>query len=237
MNQGIYATAAGMSAAQNQLDVLTHNLANASTNGFKQDSLAFADNFAVQLKVGGAPIGSMGYGPSLQSQYTDFSMGSIQTTGNTLDLAIPNAEGFFAVQSPAGIRYTRDGAFTLTDGTLTTQLGYPVLDDRGTPILVPEGEIEIGSAGAISVNGVPVGTIGVYQGTFEHEGHNLYSASDARPTEAPEVRSGALEGSNVNPVTSMVSMVEIHRIFELSQRTILQQDELTQRLIQSLQDR
>ncbi|MCO5296657.1 MAG: flagellar hook-basal body protein [Fimbriimonadaceae bacterium] len=237
MNRGIYATAAGMSAAQSQLDVLTHNLANASTHGFKQDALAFADNYAVQLKAGGAPIGSMGYGPSLQSQYTDFSVGSIEPTGNPLDVAIPNPRGFFAVQTPDGVRYTRDGAFTLTDGTLTTQNGFPVLDDRGTPILVPDGEIAVSSTGEIAVNGIPAGTLGVYEGTFAHEGHNLYTAPDALPMDAPEVRSGALESSNVNPVTSMVSMVEIHRIFELSQRTITQQDELTQRLIQSLQDR
>lgn len=237
MNRGIYATAAGMSALQSQLDVLTHNLANAATHGFKQDALAFADNYAVQLRAGGTPIGSMGYGPSLQSQYTDFSVGSIEPTGNPLDVAIPDPGGFFAVQTPQGVRYTRDGAFTLTDGTLTTQRGYPVLDDRGTPILVPNGEIAISSTGEIAVNGVPAGTIGVYQGTFSHEGHNLYGAPDARPATDATVRPGALEGSNVNPVTSMVSMVEIHRIFELSQRTITQQDELTQRLIQSLQDR
>ena len=105
MNRGIYATAAGMSATQMQMDALTHNLANASTSGFKQDGLAFQDNLAVQLRMGGQAIGTMGYGPKLEKEFTDFGLGTIAPTGNPLDLAITTEKGFFAVETPAAESY------------------------------------------------------------------------------------------------------------------------------------
>lgn len=226
-----------MSAAQKMMDVITHNLANASTNGFKQDGLAFSDAFNHQLRAGGRTIGAMSFGPELKTQFTDFSVGSISPTSNPLDLAIPTKEGLFAVETPNGVRYTRDGSFTLNDGRLTTRQGLPVLDDRGQPIDVPPGALAIGTNGAVTVDGAEVGAIGVFTGTFTHEGGNLFAGANASAMTEPKIRVGALEGSNVNPLASMVSMVGIHRIFELSQRAIAQQDELTQRLIQSLQDR
>lgn len=237
MNRGIYATAAGMSATQMQMDALTHNLANASTSGFKQDGLAFQDNLAVQLRMGSRAIGSMGYGPKLEKEFTDFALGTIAPTGNPLDLAIATEKGFFAVQTPQGTQYTRNGAFTLVGGVLSTHQGHPVLDDTGSPIEVGQGTIEVGARGEVTVDGVEVATLGVYDGSFSHVGNNLYEGAGTQLMDDPEIRAGALEGSNVNSISSMVTMVSLHRIFELSQRSITQQDELTQRLIQSLQDR
>lgn len=226
-----------MSAAQQQMDVLTHNLANASTNGFKQDGLAFQDTLAVQLHAGRSTIGTMGYGPRLTGQYTDFSTGSISPTSNPLDLAIPSEKGFFAIKTPHGTQYTRNGAFTLVDGVLATQQGFPVLDDSGSTIEAGQGKLEIGTDGEVRVDGASVATLGVYDGSFQHVGGGLYEGIGVQPVDAVQLRVGALEGSNVNPIASMVSMVNLNRIFELSQRSITQQDELTQRLIQSLQDR
>ena len=173
MNRGIYATAAGMSAIQMQMDVLTHNLANASTNGFKQDGLAFQDSLVVELRSGGAAIGSMGYGPDRKTAFTDFGRGAITPTGNPMDVALSTQQGFFAVQTPQGTRYTRNGSFTLVDGVLYTQQGHPVLDDSGSTIEVGQGKLDIGTNGEVKVDGAAVATLGAYDGTFRHLGNNL----------------------------------------------------------------
>ena len=241
MNRGIYATATGMLASQKWLDVVANNLANVSTNGFKRDELAFQDAFVREMRLNGgkgAEIGSLGSGATLVQQYTVFEQGPINPTGNSLDVAINSEKGLFSVETPQGVRYTRDGSFGLdANRQLVTKQGFPVLDDNGNPIELPEGPVAITDNGTIRAGDLEVGKIGVYEGTFHKTAAGLYASLDAETVAEPTLKAGALEGSNVNAVEAMIQMITVNRTFEMAQRSITQQDELTQRLINSLQDR
>lgn len=261
MNRGIFATANGMLSAQRMMDVVANNLANVSTNGFKRDQLGFNDTLIQQLKGGdGELVGGIGIGPNQSGEHTSFEPGSIQSTGNALDVAIhrtyrpdpsdPNKQvpedGMFAVQTPNGIRFTRDGAFHLDEtGTLVNGEGLAILDVGRNPIQISQGaaDIAISTSGEISARlpgtneHVMMGELGVFRGTFVKEGANLFSGSNVAPIESPSVQSKALEGSNVNPIQEMVQMISLGRAFEMAQKSIQSQDELAQKLIQSLQDR
>lgn len=244
MNRGIYATATGMVASQQWMDVIANNLANASARGFKRDEIGFDEAFLRQVGVNSGKVGDLGGGPVAQRTITVFDQGQIETTGNPFDLALLGKDGMFAVRVGNQTRYTRDGSFTLSsDRTLVNQSGYAVLDAGGQPIQIPEGKVSIGEDGNIAVDGQAIGQIGVFESNpgaepgFAKIGGNLFAAT--RPTRASTttIRAGALENSNVDPVAGMVQMIALSRAFEMAQKSTVSQDELTQRLIQSLQDR
>ncbi|MBS1717602.1 MAG: flagellar hook-basal body protein [Armatimonadetes bacterium] len=239
MNRGIYAAASGMTSMEQWMDVTANNLANVSTTGFKRDTLAFNDTLEQQLAANsgqGKPIGSVGYGPAAAGQYTSFEAGSINQTGRSLDVALNDPNTMFSVATPGGTRYTRDGAFQISQaGQLVNNSGDAVLDSSGQPItLSPNAKIKIDPTGAITADDKVVGTLGIYTGSFIKEGQNLYTSSNAAPSTGATVTPGALEGSNVNAVSSMVELITLNRQFELAQKSIQQQDDLSQRLIQSL---
>jgi flagellar basal-body rod protein FlgF len=236
MNRGIYSSASGLTAAEMQLEVISNNLANASTTGFKQDGITFGSAMNQALVSEGNSIGSISTGVGVAQSYTDFSPGAIQTTGNPLDFAIQSPNGAFAVQTPTGINYTRDGSFELNDQRqLVTKQGYQVLADDSKPITVAQGEIQVNEDGTISANGVTAGKLGVFDGQFQKIGGNLYSA-DATPTQiAPPIAARSIETSNVNPIQAMIQMITLNRHYELAQNSMQQHDTLTQRLISSLQ--
>lgn len=243
MNRGIYATATGMIATQQQLDMVANNLANVSTNGFKRDGLAFADTLERQMNVGGSPIGSLGCGAHVVGQFTIFDKGPMSQTGRNLDVAIQADKGLFAIHVPdqsgqgnPTTMYTRDGSFaTNADGQLATKDGYPVLDASGNPIDIKSGAVKIGNDGTVTVNDVSAGRIGVFDGQFSKVGSNMYLATGTpQAIDNAVVSPGFVEGSNVNAIQSMIDLITIGRSYELSQKSMSQQDELTQKLIQSL---
>jgi flagellar hook-basal body protein len=229
-----------MASAQQWLDVVAHNLANSSTTGFKRDGLAFNDGLVRELSGPGGrggSIGSLGSGAVLQGKYTDRSVGTINRTGNRLDVAILGDEGAFAVRTQAGVRYTRDGSFTLDhQRRLIDQRGNPVLDRNLQPIVVPPGQPEFDATGQLLVDGEFVAQIGVWQGEMTKVGHSLHAAAQPKLVEWPRLEPMALEGSNVNAVSEMVSMIRLNRAFELAQRQIQSQDESLERLIQTLRN-
>jgi flagellar basal-body rod protein FlgF len=241
MNRGIYATATGMMAAQTQLDCITNNLANANTTGYKRDAVAFSEGLERQLRANGGKgqvLGTLGSGSVQQSQFTEFDAGALNATGNPLDLTVLGDKGLFAVKTEQGIRYTRDGSFTLnSENQLVTQRGGLVLDDRLNPITIDGGKPSVQSDGTIFIDGKEAGKLGIFEGSFQKVGDNLYESTDAKATDEIQVKAGHLEGSNVNAIEAMTDMITLNRAFELAQRSIQQQDDLTQRLIQSLQDR
>ena len=225
-----------MIAAEQLLDVVSNNLANASTNGFKQDGISFGTAMDQALSSEGRNIGSVSTGAGVATEYTDFSPGAIQSTGNPLDMAIESPTGAFAVQTPTNVAYTRDGSFALNDSRqLVTKQGYLVLDTDGRPLQIPQGEIQVGQDGTISASGVVAGKLGVYDGQFQKLGENLYSASTTPTAIAPPIAARSIETSNVNPIQSMIQMITLNRSFELAQNSMQQHDTLTQRLISSLQ--
>lgn len=243
MLRGIYATATGMIGTQKEMDIISNNLANLSTNGFKRDGIAFSDTMEREIYGNGGlgdKLGTLGAGPTQARQYTVFEIGPITGTGNALDVAINSQDGAFAVQGKDGvIHYTRNGSFALNqDRQLVTKTGLPVLDDSGREISLPEGVVSISTDGTISVGDEEVAKLGVYSGNFNKVGNNLFEVrGEAKQVEKADLRTRALEGSNVNSIEVMVQLISLNRNFEMAQKSIQQQDSLTQRLIQSLQEK
>jgi flagellar basal body rod protein FlgG len=218
------------------LDVTANNLANTSTNAFKRDGLVFRDALEANMNLQGQPIGQMSYGVTPAGEFTDFGMGSISQTGNSLDFAITDSKGAFKVDLGNGqYRYTRDGAFRLNDQKqLVDRQGHPVMDNNDQPITLEGQEIAVQRNGEIFVDGASLATIGVFDGNFVKQGQNLFTSSDAKLASDIGVQGKAIEGSNVNAVEAMVQMIAVSRSFDMAQKSVQQHDELTQRLIQSM---
>jgi flagellar basal-body rod protein FlgF len=248
MIKGLYSavTAMVMNAARQQ--VLSHNISNMQTPGFKQiltTAQDFMQNQAVYSTgntVNGTIdyLGLLGLGTQISDEYIDFEQGALQDTGNPLDLAL-QGNGFFTVETPDGQRYTRDGRFLRdADDNLVTVDGFQVLDDAGQPIQLPDGDISVGPDGAISVNGTAVATLGI--GVFanpetelQHTEGNLFTGPAASTGEdVPQVAQGYLETSNANPSQLMTQLVEVARSYEAAQKLVQNQDELLGKTIASL---
>jgi flagellar basal-body rod protein FlgF len=210
MDLGLDIAATGMVAEQTRQDQLANDLANASTPGFKPDETpqhSFGEVLLANTE-GGAAIGSADLGVALGKTYTNMTPGTMQETGEPLDFAIVG-NGFFAVRMPQGVRYTRDGQFTVSaHGVLTDAAGNPVLSARGA-------QVKVGAAGTVAASAV---------GVFEvpgavKQGENLYTGTAAgKPTGT--VRQGSLEGSGVDAAKVMVEMITAMRSFQSGQQAI-----------------
>jgi flagellar basal-body rod protein FlgG len=220
-----------MSAKITKQELIANNLANATTPGFKTRRA-----FRSLLKANIGPAGDADEAGSIET-YTSFAQGPIEHTHRNLDVAI-NGDGFFAIDTPYGERYTRCGSFTLTQsGLLATQVGDPVLGSGG-PIAIAGQDLSITPDGRVVVDGEETATLRIV--SFDNpellvrEG-NIYASAGQAYIEADMTRTelihGALERSNVSPVDEMVEMISIHRNFEAEQRSIKLQDESARRLI------
>lgn len=241
MNRGIYTAANAMNACQTWMDVVSNNLANATTTGFKRDDLVFRDALLREMAGNGgtgSPLGRLASGMTPEGSTTVFTVGDLNATDNPLDLAITTDRGLFGVQDANGRRFfTRDGSFRLNESQqLTTRDGLLVLDARARPIQLPNDtrRIVVDVQGNITVNDEQVATVGVFDGTFAKYGNQLYTANDAAPAAQTILAPNSLESSNVNMVESMIQMIELQRSFEMAQRAIQNQDESTGQLIQAL---
>jgi flagellar basal-body rod protein FlgG len=214
-------------------EILANNLANTSTPGFKRDDLAIVPD-AVAAATRSANVLALPAGGSLL-QWTDFSQGFVQGTGRALDAAI-NGPGFFVVETGAGPRYTRAGAFNVrNDGILVGPTGAPVLG-RGGSITLTSGKVSIGAGGEVLDNGRLVDTLRVVDFPrpyrFTKEGQGLFAPVD--PTVAPDAAKGyeiagaALEASNVGTVQMMVTMIDVLRTYEAAQRAMQAVEEANQ---------
>jgi len=228
------------------LEVTANNIANQTTAGYKAERMTFREYIAqVPVKTSEAdikdPFVSLVYDPD---SYTDFSAGGVEPTYNNLDFAI-DGDGFFAVETAAGTRYTRDGHFSLSVfGELVTRDGAPVLDAGGSPILLdPEaGPPILTPDGVLQQQGAVVAELGVFQ--FERNtalrkaGDNLFAAADeATAIETPRVRQGFIETSNVASITAVTNMIEIMRAYEQAARVVETSDELARSAISTLSER
>lgn len=215
MERGLYIAASGMVAEQMRQDQIANDLANASTPGYKADRVtqrAFAD-LLLSNTATGQGVGGLTTGVAADRMVTDVSPQPVRDTGEPLDLAIVG-DGWFGVRTAQGTRYTRNGQFTAAgDGTLTDQLGNPVLDRNGQPVKVD---------GSGHVNAADVGVFAVQDPA--KQGDNLFSGT-AGGTATGAVRTGALEGSGVDPARTMVDMIASFRAFEAGQRAIQTIDE------------
>ncbi len=221
MDAASYIAASGMKSAYRAIEIATNNLANVTSPGFKADRPFYRllQDQVEQLS-----------GSRLAGTRTDHSPGSLKMTGNPLDLAI-DGEGFFAIRTGNGIRYTRDGNFTMTQaGELVTQEGNQVLDDRNQPIILTSqtgvpNEIAVSREGDVLVDGNITAKLGIYrfadQAALLKEG-SLNFSTDAAPQRVvnPEIEQGVLEQSNVNAISAMIDLLEMQRIFDINQRTV-----------------
>lgn len=240
MNSGLYAALTGNINAMMRLDVVSNNLANANTAGFKKDKLTFESVLTgaeqtAPLQGGGdaAPVFSG------ERFFTDFSQGAIQQTGNAFDVAL-EGDGFFEVNGPQGVAYTRQGNFKL-DGTgrLITAEGYTVSPEIAIPANATQ--IMVGNDGTVSVympgENAPttVGALRVMDFpkpySLQKIGGALFVPVDPQAAPVPvantKVVQGALEGSNVNTISEMVQMIEASRYFEACTKAIRGFDDIT----------
>ena len=227
MIKGIYISAASMSPRMFRQEVAANNLANINTVGFKRDrifltTLVQADQALSQQETGIA--GQI---------ITDYEEGPLNRTGNPLDLALMG-DGFFTVDTPQGVRYTRNGHFALNiDGQLVTSEGFSVLGEDG-PVVIQGENVLIGEDGEITVDGKVVDRLLITD--FEKPYHlkklgdSLFvPRSDGEAEGIAEnvvMRQGFLEGSNVRAVEEMVRMITLYRNYESDQKAIQYQNEV-----------
>jgi flagellar basal-body rod protein FlgF len=204
--------------------VLANNVANADTPGFRAQRPLFGDFVAVQPSAGPPPGGRAVHFVHDRATWREMQTGPMQVTGNPLDVAI-TGDGFFAVETPRGERFTRAGRFSLgEDGRIVDMEGHPVLDTEGRPIAVAPNDtrLEILGDGTIrSENGV-LGQLRVVRfanpARLRAEGDRLFDAAGEQPepVERPALRQGVLEGSNVQPILEMTRLIAELREFQFA---------------------
>jgi flagellar basal-body rod protein FlgG len=210
MDRGLYIAASGMLAEMARQDLLANDLANVSTAGYKADRAAQRSFSEVMLEntSTGRPIGPIGSGSAISRQVTDFTGAPVKDTGEPLDFAVAG-DGFFAVRTAQGTRYTRNGSFqTAGNGTLTDQLGNPVLGQNGQTVRVAgDGSVAATALGLFTVT------------TPRKIGDGMFSGTPAgRGTGT--IKSGSLESSGVDPTRTMVDMLASMRAYESGQKVI-----------------
>ena len=252
MWRGLYTAGTGMITESKRTDTLANNLANANTTGFKRDE-AISREFEPmlikrindginkndvtsfkQFHVGDQypTVGTLGLGSYIDEIATEHSQGAFETTGNPLDLAI-SGNGFFAIQTENGVRYTRDGNFYKSArGQIQTVNGQMVLGRNGQGITIPEETVSImvGAQGEVYADGQQVGQLQFVQFNNRRavlkQGNNLYYPQEGvQPQPATgEIQQGLLERSNTNVVSEMVELINNHRLYEAGSKAVTTQD-------------
>jgi flagellar basal-body rod protein FlgF len=227
-----------------ELEVIANNMANVSTTGFKGRTTRFQEYLMPRASAETFPTSDRRLSYVIDSGTPlDLSQGPIETTGNPLQAAI-KGDAFFAVQTPQGERYTRNGAFELNaQGELVTSDGYRVLGDGG-PIQISQQETgaAIGPDGTISTNQGNRGKLRLVAfanpQALTNAGGNLYASNAPAQPAGPlaRVEPGAVERSNVSPVLTMTRMMEVNRLYALVSDTVSRMDTLRGTAIQRLAD-
>lgn len=227
-------------ALQRQMDVVANNIANINTTGFKAETMLY-EEFVM-------PVAEDNDFPLLDQQLSftqdwatihDFAPGAMVQTGNPLDVAL-SGDGFLAVQTPQGERWTKAGALQLNaEGTLVDLNGNPVMGDGGAITFDPtETDISIDSTGAISTNAGAKGRLRVVEfdspQALARDGDNLFSGGDPRAAANTRVVQGAIEKSNVSGVAEMSEMIRVQRAYQSIAAMTQRQDDIRRTAIQKL---
>ena len=257
MIRSLWIAKTGMEGQQNKLDSIANNLANVGTNGYKKAGVVFEDLMYQNLRPAGSasseqtelPTGlNVGLGVRVAASTRNFTQGNLTQTGNNLDIAI-KGQGFFQIQLPDGeTGYTRDGAFQVdANGQLVTSAGYQL--QPGITIPANAQAITIAADGTVSIKvpgqAAPQNAGQIQLANFvnpaglEPRGGNLFAetqASGTPNTGSPTnnglgaLQQGFIEGSNVNVVEELVSMIATQRAYELNSKAIQTSDQMLQRL-------
>jgi flagellar basal-body rod protein FlgF len=233
MDSGIYAAYTGLLARTQALDIAANNLANAGTAGFRAQRDYFSGVLAGGTDQDSETASQVGQSVNgfgvLGGNRLDLGQGEMRATGNPLDLGL-EGQGFFAIKTTNGVRYTRDGAFSRSaTGVLQTAQGEPVLDPNQKPITIPTGAIYVSPDGSISVStsdgSVIVGQVGAFdfaeKSALTAEGANRFSANGAKPLPATaSIEQGSVEGANEDAVHGTMQLVLVQRQAEMMQKTL-----------------
>lgn len=245
MIRGLYTSGWGMMAIEKKMDVVSNNLANVNTSGYKKDTVVFESfpNLLTQrindsrspLNPSGK-VGNMQLGSDVGAIYTYYRQGQLQRTDNRLDAAISDSDtAFFTVRVPGGNGdgqeyYTRDGSFALNaDGTLVTKDGYIVMGENG-PITLEGDQFVIEADGSVIQNGEVVDKLQIAEfanpESLRKFGSNLVQTTDETQMRdfSGTVRQGFVEQSNVNIIREMVDMITVMRSYEANQKILQFED-------------
>ncbi len=238
---GKYSVLSGAIAREQQLANISANLANISTIGYKKNRMSFESILRGEQQMTDAK--GINYN-RIRNNFTDFSEGSMRGTGNPLDVGI-YGDGFFKIQTPDGVQYTRRGDFHVDrTGLLLTGNNLPVLDDANAPIIIPDSDsskISVNSLGDISTlspDGTRnvVGSIGITtindNKFLKRATDTLFSLEDegrAIPVDEPNLAVGSLELSNINMTEEMALMIATNRAFESYQKVMKNYSKLGQK--------
>jgi flagellar basal-body rod protein FlgF len=224
LDSGYYAACAGLKAQTESLDLLSNNLANINTSGYRAQQSTFRSLLASARSAGELNRAINEFGV-LESSRINLSPGNLEQTSNPLDLAI-EGRAFFAAQTKAGVLYTRNGRFQISGkGEVVTAEGDPVLGEKG-PIVVPSGPVQISADGTISVAGGVVGKLRLVDfapgAALTSAGSGYYAApsNSIKTGTGSYVRQGFIESSNVDPIAATVGLIGLQRHAEMLQRAL-----------------
>ena len=216
MESAGFVTLSRQSGLMREMRMVANNIANAATTGYRQEGVIFSEF------IRSAPNQSSLSMSEAHIRNTSMEQGSLTQTNGAFDFAI-EGEGFFQVETPAGVRLTRAGSFSLNaDGDLVNLEGYRVLDAGGAPVFVPPdaSDVSVSSDGTISTKGRLLGQIGLVHPSdplsMNREDGVLFRVNDGvEPAENARVLQGFVEGSNVNPILQVARMIDIQRAYDM----------------------
>lgn len=225
-------------ALARRMSMVANNIANINTDGYRAERMMFVDHL-VKSRGGERILGTKLAFVRDVASYRDVREGELKATGNPLDVAI-NGDGYFAVDTPTGERYTRAGSFQVNEaGQLVTADGYAVLSEGGQPFFLSTADksVSISEDGTVSTENGPLGRVRVVR--FQNN-QNLEQvvggllATDAAPeaVEGARLVQGATEGSNVNGVIEMAEMIKVHRAYDSARRIISTEDERIKKMVE-----
>ncbi|MBK5934083.1 flagellar basal-body rod protein FlgF [Rhodovulum imhoffii] len=236
MDNTIYATLTRQSGLMREMQSIAHNIANASTGGYRREGVLFSEYVTALEGPGGALAMARA-----NVRHIDLGQAPLTQTNAPLDFAI-EGEGFFMVETPQGQRLTRAGSFTPNEmGELVTPDGHRLLDAGGAPVFMPPdtADVALSADGALSAGGRPVADIGLVlpedptrmqrqSGTlFDPDGPTL-------PADTARLLQGYLEQSNVDPIGETARMIEVQRAYELGQNFLSREDDRIRNVIRTL---
>ncbi|OPJ63257.1 flagellar hook-basal body complex protein [Clostridium oryzae] len=247
MIRGLYTAVSGLITQEAKQDVITNNMANANTNGYKSDDLKIKNFGDVYIenrdRIAGnrnvtSRLGKLSYGSKIDETYTDFTQGDLVNTDEDTDFAL-SGSGFFTVQGTvngkAANYYTRDGHFHVSnDGYLVNDSGYRVLGRNAAtnalePIKVDNSKMTVDANNNIYLDGRLAYNFGIVDfnnyNALQKQGDNLYSGNNPIAAQQTTVKQKSLEKSNVNIINSMVDMMSVMRNFESDQKVVQTMDE------------
>lgn len=231
-----YVTLTRQAGLLREMQVVANNIANAATDGYRQEGLVFSE--FMHETGGGQPALSMA---AARVGNTSLAQGQLTQTGGTFDLAI-EGPGFFLVETPRGERLTRAGAFgPNANGDLVNKDGFRLLDAGRAPVFVPPGSGEIGISpdGTLSAGGRPLAQIGLFQpvreGDLQREDGVMFRAEQGVMAQLDgRILQGFVEGANVEPIDQMARMIEIQRAYEMGQSFLRTEDERIRSALKTL---